>query len=141
MGTRYLERDQSNEIPFNHSWRQEGLKEAKRLKPFFLFAESCLNLDLQPNMPRRERVTVSRWTIDFWSNLKNNLLWPVKMSDLYRSAISARISKLPTHIPVHIDHGQDEDEEEDTGDTLGPLPGSGMGPPAMRVYFTMQISP
>ena len=46
------------------------------------------------------------------------------MSDLYRSAIQARIAKLPS-LP-------DSDEEDDTEatDSLGDLP-SGMGPPAM----------
>lgn len=50
------------------------------------------------------------------------------MSDLYRSALSARISKLPQDLPH-----EDEDEDEEAGDSLGSLPGSGMGPPAMQV--------
>ena len=44
------------------------------------------------------------------------------MSDLFRSAISARLAKLP-HIPDHDDESQD---------TVGLLP-TGMGPPAMYV--------
>ena len=61
------------------------------------------------------------------------------MSNLYRSAISARASKLPNLPPISSAHstrhpdydpdGQEVDEEE--GDRLGSLPGSGMGPPAM----------
>ncbi|KIK60208.1 hypothetical protein GYMLUDRAFT_43952 [Collybiopsis luxurians FD-317 M1] len=46
------------------------------------------------------------------------------MSDLYRSALSARLAKLPAELPP----SGDEDEE---GDSLGSLPGSGLGPPAM----------
>ena len=54
------------------------------------------------------------------------------MSDLYRSAISARIAKLPLDLP-----SSNEEEEEEEMDSLGDLPGSGMGPPAMSVlcYF------
>ncbi|TFK33423.1 protein phosphatase methylesterase [Crucibulum laeve] len=48
------------------------------------------------------------------------------MSDLLRSAMSARLAKLPADLPPH----NDEEDEEET-DSLGPLPGSGMGPPAM----------
>lgn len=53
------------------------------------------------------------------------------MSDLYRSALSARIAKLPVDLPP-----MDEDEDDEAGDFLGSLPGghgSGMGPPAMHV--------
>lgn len=46
------------------------------------------------------------------------------MSDLYRSAIQARIAKLPSLPP------SEEDEEEESADSLGELP-TGMGPPAM----------
>ncbi|KAH8834177.1 Alpha/Beta hydrolase protein [Flagelloscypha sp. PMI_526] len=56
------------------------------------------------------------------------LLLPV-MSDLYRSALSARIAKLPTDLP-HMD-GIEDDEEGEENDSLGTLPGTGMGPPAM----------
>ncbi|KAF5359517.1 hypothetical protein D9756_002971 [Leucocoprinus leucothites] len=54
------------------------------------------------------------------------------MSDLLRSAISARISKLPQGLPVYS-HDEDEDEEAEAAETIGALPGSGMGPPAMQV--------
>ncbi|KAF8333909.1 Alpha/Beta hydrolase protein [Amanita rubescens] len=52
------------------------------------------------------------------------------MSNLYRSAISARLAKLPQDLPPGS--GGDEDNEEDeAADIIGALPGSGMGPPAM----------
>lgn len=54
------------------------------------------------------------------------------MSDLLRSAISSRIAKLPRDVPIYDDDG-DEDEEAEAGDSIGSLPGSGMGPPAMQV--------
>ena len=54
------------------------------------------------------------------------------MSDLYRSAISARIVKLP---PPSIFPDGDIDEEGEGADTIGNLPGSGLGPPAMQVEF------
>ncbi|KAG5638531.1 hypothetical protein H0H81_012031 [Sphagnurus paluster] len=68
------------------------------------------------------------------------------MSDLYRSALSARISKLPS-----LASNEDEDDENEEADSLGSLPGSGMGPPAMqvtvpsrsldsRVYYTAPAS-
>ncbi|KAF7773162.1 hypothetical protein Agabi119p4_5329 [Agaricus bisporus var. burnettii] len=50
------------------------------------------------------------------------------MSDLFRSAISARLAKLPPDIQGHA--GEDEEDEE-SADSIGALPGSGMGPPAM----------
>jgi hypothetical protein len=50
-----------------------------------------------------------------------------RMSDLYRSALQARIAKLPDLGTLGID---DDDEEEEETDGLGELP-SGMGPPAM----------
>ncbi|TFK73223.1 protein phosphatase methylesterase [Pluteus cervinus] len=53
------------------------------------------------------------------------------MSDLYRSAMSARLAKLPTTLPP-LD--SNEDEEEDENDSLGSLPGSGLGPPALQVF-------
>ncbi|KAF5367808.1 hypothetical protein D9757_010328 [Collybiopsis confluens] len=49
------------------------------------------------------------------------------MSNLYRSALSARIAKLPA------DLGPAEDGVDEETDSLGSLPGSGMGPPAMQV--------
>lgn len=53
------------------------------------------------------------------------------MSDLYRSAIGARLAKLPDLPALHKD--SDEDESDEVGDSLTDLPGpgSGMGPPAM----------
>lgn len=53
------------------------------------------------------------------------------MSDLYRSALSARIAKLPDLPP-----GDEDDEGEEAADSIGSLPGSGMGPPAMQVEFS-----
>ena len=50
------------------------------------------------------------------------------MSDLYRSAMSARLAKLPLDLPP-----SEEDDEDETVDFLGSLPGEGMGPPAMQV--------
>lgn len=55
------------------------------------------------------------------------------MSDLYRSALSARISQLPDRPPGNDDFDEEGDEEEDS---VGSLPGSGMGPPAMQVDFS-----
>jgi len=55
------------------------------------------------------------------------------MSDLYRSAINARIARLPD-----LPHGGDDNDDylkEDAADSIGPLPGSGMGPPAMQVQI------
>jgi protein phosphatase methylesterase 1 len=54
------------------------------------------------------------------------------MSDLFRSAISSRLAKLPPDVPIYTDDG-DEDEEAEAADSIGELPGSGMGPPAMQV--------
>jgi protein phosphatase methylesterase 1 len=57
------------------------------------------------------------------------------MSNLYRSAISARLAKLPPDVPI-----MDEDNEEEETDGLGSLPSaggySGMGPPAMQVIIS-----
>ncbi|KAK7043888.1 Protein phosphatase methylesterase 1 [Paramarasmius palmivorus] len=52
------------------------------------------------------------------------------MSDLYRNAMAARLAKLPADVP----HAED-DEEDEASDSLGSLPGSGMGPPAMQVVM------
>ncbi|OBZ72210.1 Protein phosphatase methylesterase 1 [Grifola frondosa] len=52
------------------------------------------------------------------------------MSGLYRSALQARISKLP---PMPHHDIPDEDEETESADSLGSLP-TGMGPPAMQVW-------
>ncbi|KAK1230424.1 Protein phosphatase methylesterase 1 [Marasmius sp. AFHP31] len=51
------------------------------------------------------------------------------MSDLYRSALSARLAKLPPDIPIS-DEDEDEAEENDSLGAL-PAPGTGLGPPAM----------
>ncbi|KIL65721.1 hypothetical protein M378DRAFT_125152 [Amanita muscaria Koide BX008] len=56
------------------------------------------------------------------------------MSDLYRSAISARLAKLPLDPPSSNEEDEENDAEEET-DSLGDLPGSGMGPPAMPRGF------
>jgi protein phosphatase methylesterase 1 len=53
------------------------------------------------------------------------------MSDLYRSAISARLAKLPSSLPT----AQTEDDDEEMVDTISDLPGSGIGPPAMQVMI------
>jgi protein phosphatase methylesterase 1 len=54
------------------------------------------------------------------------------MSNLYRSAISAKLAKLPPDLPAtSAPWKEDGDEESEVADTLGSLPGSGMGPPAM----------
>ncbi|KAL1741895.1 Alpha/Beta hydrolase protein [Schizophyllum fasciatum] len=50
------------------------------------------------------------------------------MSDLYRTAMSARLAKLPPDLPPALD-GEDDDEGEEEADSLGALPGSGLGPP------------
>ncbi|PPQ83492.1 hypothetical protein CVT25_006982 [Psilocybe cyanescens] len=58
------------------------------------------------------------------------------MSNLYRSAISARAAKLAQLPPIqnspketHEAVGEDEDEENES---ISDLPGSGLGPPAMQ---------
>ncbi|KAF9070591.1 hypothetical protein BDP27DRAFT_1446892 [Rhodocollybia butyracea] len=48
------------------------------------------------------------------------------MSDLALSAMSARLAKLPSDIPP-----MSTEEEEESKNSLGSLPGSGLGPPAM----------
>ncbi|KAJ3510686.1 hypothetical protein NLJ89_g4527 [Agrocybe chaxingu] len=45
------------------------------------------------------------------------------MSDLYRSALGARLAKLPPSLPAD-DYAEDEDEDEEN-DSIGDLPGSG----------------
>jgi len=56
------------------------------------------------------------------------------MSDLFRSAISARLAKLPPDIPNQGHTGADEEDDE-AADSICSLPGSGLGPPAMQVEF------
>lgn len=70
-------------------------------------------------------------TAEIHTSAKINSTSFVAMSDLYRSTLSARLAKLPADIPSNIDI---EDEDEEVGDSLGSLPGSGLGPPAMQVY-------
>lgn len=56
------------------------------------------------------------------------LILTVTMSDLYRSAMSARIAKLREFPHVEAD------EDEESADSLGSLPGSGLGPPALPAH-------
>jgi protein phosphatase methylesterase 1 len=63
------------------------------------------------------------------------------MSDLYRSAMHARIAKLPQlppDLPGGEDEGEDEDEESEAGDSIGALPSLSMsrGPTANRLPRT-----
>ncbi|KAL6307473.1 protein phosphatase methylesterase [Sparassis latifolia] len=60
------------------------------------------------------------------------------MSDLYRSALAARIAKLPT-LP-HSDEDEDDDEESEAVDSLGSLP-STMGPPQAQRNSSVDHSP
>lgn len=67
------------------------------------------------------------------------------MSNLYKSAIGARLAKLPADIPYTRHPGADEDteaDEEEENDLIGDLPGSGLGPPALQVdsRFILDIS-
>lgn len=57
------------------------------------------------------------------------------MSDLYRSAIHARIAKLP-QLPPDLATEEDEDEESEAADSIGALPSLSMGPPANRLPRT-----
>jgi protein phosphatase methylesterase 1 len=57
------------------------------------------------------------------------------MSDLYRSAIGARLAKLP-HLPALASSEDDIQDEDEIADSISSLPGSGMGPPAMQVHIT-----
>lgn len=54
------------------------------------------------------------------------------MSDLYRSAMYARIAKLPPDLPMD----EDEDEESEAADSIGALPSLSMGPPSSRIPRT-----
>ncbi|KAG6329914.1 hypothetical protein ID866_9174 [Astraeus odoratus] len=57
------------------------------------------------------------------------------MSQLYRSALNARIAKLP-NAPID----EDENEDDESVDSLGSLP-SGMGPPALSDTFRAKKLP
>ena len=59
------------------------------------------------------------------------------MSNLYKSALQARIAKLPH--PDTIAPFNEEDEDSEAADSIGMLPpGGGLGPPAMQVpVFTV----
>lgn len=59
------------------------------------------------------------------------------MSDLHRSAMSARLAKLPPFLPTL----QDEDDDDEMNNTIGDLPGSGIGPPAMQVMIFLGVAP
>ncbi|KAJ3732169.1 Alpha/Beta hydrolase protein [Lentinula guzmanii] len=62
------------------------------------------------------------------------------MSNLYRSALGARLAKLPADIPSN-DDDDDVEEEEESGDSLSSLPGSGLGPPAMQNKVRKEPNP
>src|SRR6266851_9557290 len=51
------------------------------------------------------------------------------MSDLYRSAMHARIAKLP-QLPPDLPVEEDEDEESEAADSIGALPSLSIRPPA-----------
>jgi hypothetical protein len=55
------------------------------------------------------------------------------MSSLARSAMQARISKLPNLPP---EHPMGENEEEEEGDSIGALPSASMPPPRYGIYFS-----
>jgi len=57
------------------------------------------------------------------------------MSDLYRSAMHARIAKLP-QLPLDLPTEEDEDEESEAADSIGALPSLSMGPPSSRLPRT-----
>jgi protein phosphatase methylesterase 1 len=57
------------------------------------------------------------------------------MSDLYRSAMHARIAKLP-QLPPDLPGEEDEDEEIEAADSIGALPSLSMGPPTKRLPRT-----
>ena len=57
------------------------------------------------------------------------------MSDLYRSAMHARIAKLP-QLPLDLPAEEDGDEESEAADSIGALPSLSMGPPSSRLPRT-----
>lgn len=66
------------------------------------------------------------------------------MSDLYRSAISARTAKLPVVLPtpasVRNDGEHEEGEDAERDDSISSLPGPGLGPPAMQVASSITLN-
>ena len=64
-----------------------------------------------------------------WQSQRAVRIWFLMMSDLHRSAISARLAKLPSSLPTL------QDEDDEMADAIGDLPGSGIGPPAMQVMI------
>ena len=57
------------------------------------------------------------------------------MSDLYRSAMHARIAKLPQLPPEHLEW-EDDDEESEAADSIGALPSLSTCPPPSRLPRT-----
>ena len=57
------------------------------------------------------------------------------MSDLYRSAIHARIAKLP-QLPPDLLGEEEEDEESEAADSIGALPSISTNSPASRLPRT-----
>jgi protein phosphatase methylesterase 1 len=57
------------------------------------------------------------------------------MSDLYRSAIHARIAKLP-QLPPDLLGEEEEDEESEAADSIGALPSISTSSPASRLPRT-----
>lgn len=70
----------------------------------------------------------------FGSSGEQPLAQAIAMSDLYRSAINARLAKLPPSLPTV--QNEDDEGEEEMVDSIGDLPGSGLGPPAMQVNLS-----
>ena len=58
------------------------------------------------------------------------------MSDLLRSALSARVSKLPILPAIEAEEAAGDEEVNEENDSIGDLPGSGLGPPAMQVNLS-----
>ncbi|KAH9176709.1 protein phosphatase methylesterase [Lactarius sanguifluus] len=57
------------------------------------------------------------------------------MSDLYRSAMHARIAKLP-QLPPDVPGEEDEDEEDEVADSIGALPSLSTSSPSSRLPRT-----
>ena len=58
------------------------------------------------------------------------------MSNLFKGAMQARLAKPPhpDSLPP-IANSEDDDEESEAANSIGELPGSGLGPPAMQVHL------